>query len=530
MARLPDRAAAAARGRRSGGSHVKMTLMLLVVLAGVASIVNLAPSALHAELHARTAGAELRQLTEGQRPRTSAEKRLQEELDLEAADGLTVGSLLGGREGAGGGAVAQGTRTFEHTFETIDGTGADTSADAAEVEKRREQEVAAKKQDTAQANEVNTTPGEKYHVICSLGSGAYTEWQSRVSYYWYKKTREKCITEQGDACPMGGYTRLLHSGKPDDWMDEIPTVVVDPLPPDLAAVAAGYVVLERPYAFKQWAEKYLDTIPENYIWMGEPDHVFLLAPPLWATPERPAAFPFFYIEPKRFKHIIDRFNPKGVAIDQFDAIGNSPVQIHKRQFAGIVDKWFNLSIAIKQDPEADKEFGWVQEMYAYSIAAATALDAPVRHKTILEIQLQPPWDASLKAQNGRDAFQIHFTYGNDFDPAGQFTPGKVGAWHWDKRDWTWKYPPRNFPMPPEGCTNEAVKTLISRINEAANVLPGWAEREGALPAPAAQTTRRLQAHARRGEQAGRSSSGSGSSGSGSEVGWRPGERPLPAAP
>ncbi len=65
MARLPDRAAAVRHsgGRRSGGSHVKMTLVLLVVLAGVASIVNLAPSALHAELHARTAGAELRQLT-----------------------------------------------------------------------------------------------------------------------------------------------------------------------------------------------------------------------------------------------------------------------------------------------------------------------------------------------------------------------------------------------------------------------------------------------------------------------------------
>ena len=38
--------------------------------------------------------------------------------------------------------------------------------------------------------------------------------------------------------------------------------------------------------------------------------------------------------------------------------------------------------------------------YAYSIAAATSLDKPVRHKTILEIQLQPPWDASLKAQVG----------------------------------------------------------------------------------------------------------------------------------
>lgn len=168
----------------------------------------------------------------------------------------------------------------------------------------------------------------------------------------------------------------------------------------------------------------------------------------------------------------------------------------------------------------------MQEMYAYSIASATALDRPVRYKTILEIQLQPPWDASLKAQNGRDAFQIHFTYGNDFDTNGQFTPGKVGAWHWDKRDWTWKYPPRNFPMPPEGCTNEAVKTLVSRVNEAANVLPGWAEREGQLPAPAAQPVRRLQAQMRPGEQAAPGSSGSSSS----RVGWRPGERPLSAAP
>lgn len=32
---------------------------------------------------------------------------------------------------------------------------------------------------------------------------------------------------------MGGFTRLLHSGKADDLMDEIPTVVVDPLPSSL---------------------------------------------------------------------------------------------------------------------------------------------------------------------------------------------------------------------------------------------------------------------------------------------------------
>lgn len=29
---------------------------------------------------------------------------------------------------------------------------------------------------------------------------------------------------------MGGFTRVLHSGKPDNLMDEIPTFVVEPLP------------------------------------------------------------------------------------------------------------------------------------------------------------------------------------------------------------------------------------------------------------------------------------------------------------
>ncbi|EFN56305.1 hypothetical protein CHLNCDRAFT_22296, partial [Chlorella variabilis] len=317
-------------------------------------------------------------------------------------------------------------------------------------------------------------------------------------YYWYKKTKEEC--EAAGPCAMGGYTRLLHSGKADEFMDEIPTAVVDPLPAEYQHIAAGYVVLDRPYAFKQWVDKYLDKIPENYIWMGEPDHVFIRPPPLWATPERPAAFPFFYIEPVRFKNIIDRFNPKGVPITEFDTIGNSPVQIYKKTFGALADSWFRLAIQIKNDTEADREFGWVQEMYAYSIAAATTLDKPVRHQLHVEMQLQPPWDTKLTSE---DAYMIHFTYGDDFNEKGEFTPGKVGFWHWDKRDWTNKYPPRNFPMPPEGCTNVAVKELVRRVNEAADKLPRWAEFETKLFAPAAaaqagtqqQRRRRLQRQA-----------------------------------
>jgi hypothetical protein len=51
-------------------------------------------------------------------------------------------------------------------------------------------------------------------------------------YFWYQKMKKEYPESA-----MGGFTRLLHSGKPDAWMDEIPTVVVDPLPDDLQEIA-----------------------------------------------------------------------------------------------------------------------------------------------------------------------------------------------------------------------------------------------------------------------------------------------------
>lgn len=40
----------------------------------------------------------------------------------------------------------------------------------------------------------------------------------------------KAQCEGAGQCDMGGFTRLLHSGAPDDLMDEIPTFVANPLP------------------------------------------------------------------------------------------------------------------------------------------------------------------------------------------------------------------------------------------------------------------------------------------------------------
>ena len=40
----------------------------------------------------------------------------------------------------------------------------------------------------------------------------------------------KAQCEAAGQCDMGGFTRLLHSGAPDDLMEEIPTFVANPLP------------------------------------------------------------------------------------------------------------------------------------------------------------------------------------------------------------------------------------------------------------------------------------------------------------
>jgi hypothetical protein len=126
---------------------------------------------------------------------------------------------------------------------------------------------------------------------------------------------------------MGGFTRLLHTGQPDDLMDEIPTWVAQPLPaehPD-----HGYIVLNRPYALMQWVAK--AAIPEKYVLMSEPDHVWLKPMPNLMRGSHPAAFPFFYIEPskKEYLPIVQKFvGPVSrKQTEEIAPIGNAPTMM-----------------------------------------------------------------------------------------------------------------------------------------------------------------------------------------------------------
>ncbi|XP_078443535.1 hydroxyproline O-arabinosyltransferase 1-like [Wolffia australiana] len=293
-----------------------------------------------------------------------------------------------------------------------------------------------------------------FHTAVTSSDAVYNTWQTRIMYYWYKKFQDKPGSE------MGGFTRILHSGRPDKYMDEIPTFVADPLSSN---VHQGYVVLNRPWAFVQWLQK--AKIQEDYILMAEPDHLIVKPIPNLAKGGLAAAFPFFYIDPPRFESVLRKFFPveKG-PIKKVDPIGNSPVIIDKESLKKIAPTWMNISLAMKNDKAADKAFGWVLEMYAYAVASALHGVDNILHK---DFMLQPPWDLTIG-----DKYILHYTYGCDYDLQGRGTPGKFGEWRFDKRSYSERPPPKNLAMPPKGVP-ESVVTLVKMVNEATANIPNW---------------------------------------------------------
>ncbi|ONK63595.1 uncharacterized protein A4U43_C07F16880 [Asparagus officinalis] len=297
-------------------------------------------------------------------------------------------------------------------------------------------------------------PKRPFHVALTATDAPYSKWQCRIMYYWYKKMKE---VEGSD---MGGFTRVLHSGNPDNLIDEIPTFVVNPLP---SGMDRGYIVLNRPWAFVQWLER--AHIEEDYILMAEPDHIFVNPLPNLARGSYPAAFPFFYIKPTDNEKIIRKFYPEeNGPVTNVDPIGNSPVIIQKSQLQKIAPTWMNVSLKMKDDPETDKAFGWVLEMYAYAVASALH---GVQHILRKDFMIQPPWDLKVGG-----TFIIHYTYGCDYSLKGELTYGKIGEWRFDKRSHLHGPPPRNLTLPPPGVP-ESVVTLVKMVNEATANIPGW---------------------------------------------------------
>lgn len=319
----------------------------------------------------------------------------------------------------------------------------------------------------------------KYHMVVTADQHVYNAWQVQVCYHWYKKMKEEYPESD-----LGGFTRLLHTGQPDELMDVIPTVVVDPEPPEKER---GYKVLNRPWAFQQFLEK--TNISEEYIFMSEPDHLMLKPMPNWATPTKAAAFPFHYMKAQddpKHPPIIAHFNKKNVPLDKIFPTGNSPVIISKQQMKNLAPLWRQLAFEIDTYEPSKKYWGWVLEMWAFTISCSQQ-EPPIEFELHPEFMLQPPWDkvpqVNVCNDDGskcgmKDGFILHYTYGVDFDDDGESIYGKqdehgrivLGTWRFDKREFTQKYPTlETVPLPSHPNIKEnhpLTYTLVEMIRDA----------------------------------------------------------------
>ena len=361
------------------------------------------------------------------------------------------------RKGCGCGASSQAANT-------------DTGGSNGVLPGRHQQHPLTEAAAAAPSRTIRTSNSRKYHTITTT-QDFVQHWQARIHYYWFKKQRAECEAANGEkACDIGGFTRLLHSGEADDLMDEIPTVVVNKLAGDRSK---SYPPLNRPYAFLQWLDKV--SIPERYIMMAEPDHLFLRPMPNLMQGDKSAAAFFVYMKPFEYPDLVRKFlGPvSDEEVAQIPRIGSSPTFISVQDFRRVVPLWLNTTIALFDDAEAHKTWNWVLEMYGYILAIYKAgVHRGIAQST--SIMAQPPFDTQLTSFTG-DAFYImHLTYPLRYTEQGKYTENETQVfWKFDKRSYTGSVPPRRLPPPPETVTNALVRLVIKMVNEATENIPCW---------------------------------------------------------
>ncbi|GAX78872.1 hypothetical protein CEUSTIGMA_g6311.t1 [Chlamydomonas eustigma] len=309
----------------------------------------------------------------------------------------------------------------------------------------------------------------KFHVLTTC-QGFANQWQIRIHYYWYKRQRERC--EASGACDMGGFTRILHSGQPDDLMDEVPTLVVDKLP-DAALKDSFYVVLNRPFAFQQWLKKV--SIPERYVLMAEADHLFLRPMPNMMAGEAPGAALFTYINPDQYGSIVRKFvgDVSDEEVKKIPRIGNSPTMLSVEDLRSLASVWYTVTMGIFNDDEAHKAWNWVLEMYGYALATYMQKQH-VGLKTYENFLAHPPWDKKEVTEKGEPFYLLHLTYPMKYNASGGLTEkDEEIVWKFDKRLYMENPPPRNLAQPPETVKSDLARLIISMFNEATDTIPCW---------------------------------------------------------
>jgi hypothetical protein len=273
---------------------------------------------------------------------------------------------------------------------------AQAAADAAAARLRDASGAVAKAKPAAGAPGGAPMDTRTIHVIVTADSSPYLQWQMRVCYYWYLKA----AAARGSS--FAAFTRILHTGKPDDLVADVPTVVVPEGPrPD-----SGGPPIQRPAAVIAW----LQAAPpvEDYVMMLEPDHVILRPLALGSLARgRPLAFYFTYVNfADHAEALAPHLAAAGCAEADAQRTGNSPSLMHRDDLAAIAPGWRDMSIALHADAAVREAVGWVGEMYGFGLAACAA--KLVFTLQAQELMLHPPFDTVVG-----EASLIHYTYGTE---------------------------------------------------------------------------------------------------------------------
>jgi hypothetical protein len=318
-------------------------------------------------------------------------------------------------------------------------------------------------------------PHRPFHTLLTSQGSTYQAWQARIMYFHWKKQKNAA----GACGEMGGFTRLCatEGGAPDGLETEMSSVFVAQMSAAEIARHGHFGVLNRPTSVLALIGRgWFDSIPESFVYVAETDHVLLRPLPNLATDTEAAAYSFHYMkasaaEEKHYrKHA--RLHPalSELPYTAIQPVGPSPLIIRKEDLARVTPLWLNLSLALKLDPDADARFGWVLEMWGYSIAAAAI---GIRHTLIRSFQLEPGGgSAGLSLDDG---FIFHYTYGIELDSSGRGVGG-IGEWSLDKRHYGGAYPPRELAMPPRRggiIPHIPGEWLTTAFNEATAGISSW---------------------------------------------------------
>jgi len=318
------------------------------------------------------------------------------------------------------------------------------------------------------------------HTVMTSNGNVYMNWQSRVMYSSYLKHAGS------EGSIMKAFTRVLHKGRNDELMHEIPTMRFNPVQSKCDGWC-DYPVADRSQAVALWLET-ADSERCSHVVMVETDHIIVKSP----SPEillplgQAMGFQFGYINPSQrtLMKLFPQYFENG---QQMPPTGNAPTVVNTVDLRRIAPMWAKFVNQTEQPAEVRKELGWVRDMYAYALAA---MATGVEHKLAVNpeslLMAQPPADYQLG-----DAYILHYTWGSEI-----YDSNEKFIWKWDKRSYAdgqygeGPYILSEIPLPPEWDEKAGlqlqtffqpraltpsrlglIKLLITEFNDAVRILP-----------------------------------------------------------